>query len=105
MNKMKGRVGLTPNILCRIGFNLSLNEAAIPDPKDYDSQGDKEIDRKVLLGAEEDLYVALIKEKCLKDGIPEDQVLDYFKAHMNRGVLLLGKRVSNIKDLAQIIPA
>ena len=33
---LKGRTGLTPNILCRIGFCLSLSEPSIPNPDDYD---------------------------------------------------------------------
>ncbi|MCD4666141.1 MAG: DNA sulfur modification protein DndE [Bacteroidales bacterium] len=105
LNKMKGRTGLTPNILCRLGFCLSLNDASIPNPDSYRSPGDREIDRKVLMGNEEDLYIALVKTRCVEAGIIEDeQIFEYFKAHMNRGILLLSKRVGNIKDLARLIP-
>lgn len=29
---LKARTGLTPNLLCRIGFCLSLNDPSVPDP-------------------------------------------------------------------------
>ena len=107
LHKMKGKigVGLTPNILCRLGFSLSLTDPTIPNPDDYPSDGDRVIDRQVLTGQWDDLYVALLKERCLQDSIDIDKdLLPHFKAHMNRGVLLLSKRVKNIKDIAQLLP-
>jgi len=103
LNKMKGRIGLNWNILCRIGFCISLNDQVEPCPTDYKADGDVEIDRKILIGNEEDLYIALLKQRCILSGIPEIQHMDYFKAHMNRGAILLSKRIVNIKDLAQLI--
>ena len=105
LDKMKGKTGLTPNILCRIGFGLSLNDPSIPDPKHYPSDGEKTIDRQVLLGQHDDMFVAILKERCIKDNIDEQEWTAQFKAHMNRGALLLSKRVRSIKDLALLIPA
>ena len=42
---LKGRTGLTPNILCRIGFTMSLNDPSIPNPTDYPPDSDRIIDR------------------------------------------------------------
>jgi len=103
LNKMKGRMGLNWNILCRIGFCLSLNDQIEPNPIDYKADGDIEIDRKILIGNEDELYIALLKQRCFISGIPENQHIEYFKAHMNRGAILLSKRIGNIKDLAQLI--
>jgi DNA sulfur modification protein DndE len=103
LNKMKGRMGLTWNILCRIGFCISLNDLVEPNLTDYKGDGDIEIDRKILIGNEDELYIALLKQRCIDAGIPENQHFEYFKAHMNRGVILLSKRIGNIKDLAQLI--
>lgn len=103
LNKMKGRMGLNWNVLCRIGFCLSISDQVEPSLTDYKADGDIEIDRKILIGNEDDLYVALLKQRCIKAGIGETQQVDYFKAHMNRGAILLSKRIGNIKDLAQLI--
>ena len=106
LSQLKGRTGLTPNILARIGFTLSLNDPTIPNPDDYPSDGDKEIDRQVLLGQWDALFVALLKERCIKDGInlDDEQLISQFRAHMNRGVLLLHKRIRTLKDLALLMP-
>jgi DNA sulfur modification protein DndE len=103
---LKGRTGLTPNILCRIGFCLSLNDPSIPHPDDYPPDSDREIDRHTLTGPWDRLFVALIKERCYQDGLPldNDELSAQFRAHVNRGVLLLYKRVRSINDLALLMP-
>ena len=103
LSKMKGRTGLTPNILCRIGFNMSLNDPNIPNPEHFPADGDREIEKQVLTGPWENMFFALLKEWAIKTNIKDDDLLPYFKAHMNRGVLLLSKRVKSIKDFALLI--
>ena len=104
LSMLKARTGLTPNILCRIGFSLSLNDPTIPDPKDYPPDSDREIDRHVLTGAWDPLFVAMIKERCKKDNILQEEIALQFRAHVNRGVLLLFKRVKSVSDLKYIMP-
>lgn len=103
---LKARTGLTPNILCRIGFCLSLNDPTRPDPEDYPNDTEKEINRHTLTGQWDPLFVALIKERCHRDGQPfgDEKLADHFRAHVNRGVLLLFKRVRSLNDLAQLMP-
>lgn len=96
-------MGLNWNILCRIGFCISMNDQVEPDPLDYKADGDVNIDRQTLIGNEDELYVALLKQRCIMAGISEDRHFDYFKAHMNRGAILLSKRIGSIKELAQLI--
>ncbi|MBN1877909.1 MAG: DNA sulfur modification protein DndE [Anaerolineae bacterium] len=106
LSMLKGRTGLTPNILCRIGFCLSLNDPTVPLPDDYPSDTEKEIDRHTLTGQWDRLFVALIKERCYQDGLPLDNetLAEQFRAHINRGVLLLFKRIRVLGDLAQLMP-
>jgi DNA sulfur modification protein DndE len=103
---LKGRTGLTPNILCRVGFCLSLNDPAPPALEDYPADTQKEIDRHTLTGPWDRLVVALIRERCHRDGLPLDNetLTGQFRAHINRGVLLLYKRVRSLNDLAQLMP-
>lgn len=105
LNKMKNRMGLNWNVICRIGFCISLNDMVEPNPANYKADGDIDIDRKILIGNEEELYIALLKQRCIIAGIDESQYVEYFKAHMNRGVILLSKRIGSVKDFAQLIPA
>jgi DNA sulfur modification protein DndE len=103
---LKGRTGLTPNILCRIEFCLSLNDPTIPNPDDYTTHAEKEIDRHTLTGQWDRLFVALIKERCHQNGLPlsDEELAAQFRAHVNRGVLLLYKQVRSLNDLAQLMP-
>ena len=103
---LKGRTGLTPNILCRIGLCLSLNDPTIPNPDDYPPDSEREIDRHTLTGPWDRLFVALIKERCHQDGISlrDEELATQFRAHINRGVLLLYKRVRSLNDLALLMP-
>ena len=39
LRSAKGRTGLTPNLLCRLGFCLSLEDPRVPDATRYDEDG------------------------------------------------------------------
>ena len=102
---LKGRTGLLPNILCRLGLSLSLMEPGIPQQEDYDTDG-SEFNRHTLMGEWDPLIVALLKERCAADGLPlDDEILDeQFRAHLNRGVELLYARVRGLSDLVDLLP-
>lgn len=100
---LAGRTGLTPNLLCRLGFCLSLAEPTAPKPDDFRDE-DREFNRYTLLGEYDALFVALLKQRCAADGIGDKRLPDYFKAHMNRGVSLLQQRTRNLVDLVALIP-
>lgn len=97
-----GKTGMTPNLLCRIGLSLSLMEPRIPDPQDFPEE-DREFNRYTLLGEYDALFVSLVRQRCHKDGIDEpDQLPEYFRAHLNRGIGLLQHSVRNVSDLATL---
>lgn len=101
LKQLKGRTGLTPNILCRIGFCLSLEEPAIPNPEQYPEE-DREFNRYTLLGEWDDLYVALLRQRLAADQLPESAAESHFRAHVNRGVITLSKLVRGISDIPSI---
>lgn len=103
LRSLAGRTGLTPNLLCRIGFCLSLGELAVPNPDDYPEE-DREFNRYTLLGEYDALFVALLTERCRQDEVDLSRLSDYFRAHMNRGVVLLHGRVKSISDMAALLP-
>lgn len=101
LKQLKGRTGLTPNILSRFGYCLSLEEPAIPDPSLYPEE-DREFNRYTLLGEWDELYVALLRQRMCKDGIPEDHIDGQFRAHLHRGVIALSRLVKSLADVARL---
>ncbi|MFQ5741109.1 MAG: DNA sulfur modification protein DndE [Acidobacteriota bacterium] len=97
---LKSRTGVTPNILCRIGYSLSLDQPGIPNPEIYPEDSDREINRYTLLGEHDGTYVALLRQRMSDEGTDQDDEIDaQFRAHMNRGVILLAARVKALPDL------
>ena len=102
---LKGRTGLLPNVLCRLGLSLSLTEPGEPNPEEYPTDG-SEFNRYTLMGEWDSLIVALLKERCASDGLDldDDSLADQFRAHLNRGVGLLYGRVKELSDLVGLLP-
>lgn len=102
LRMLKSRTGITPNILCRIGFCLSLEEPSIPAilPDDY-TQG-REINRYTLLGKDDLIYVSLLAARLHKDEVPLAEINNMFLAHINRGIEVLAARVKAISDLGSL---
>lgn len=101
LKQMQGRTGLTPNILSRIGFCLSISEPGIPDPATYPEE-DREFNRYTLLGEWDGLYVALLKQRLLQDGISLDDAEPQFRAHLHRGVIALSRIAKSPADLLRL---
>lgn len=101
LKQLKAKTGLTPNILSRIGFCMSLSEPAIPDPSLYPEE-DREFNRYTLLGEWDDLYVALLRQRMLRDELSDDEIEGQFRAHLHRGVISLAKIAKGIDDVARL---
>ena len=104
LRNLKGRTGLTPNLLCRLGFCLSLAEQGIPDPHLYAEGQVREFNRYTLTGQWDVFFFALLRERLVQDGLdPEADLEAYFKAHLSRGVLMLYQRLKSLEDLAEMV--
>ncbi|MBI1293687.1 DNA sulfur modification protein DndE [bacterium] len=102
--QMKAKTGLNPNYLCRLGFNLSLNDPTVPNPADYPTDSDREINRYTLTGEWDDYFVALLRERCAFDKLDlETELENQFRAHVNRGVLILNGRMKHLGDLCRLV--
>ena len=99
---LAGKTGLGPNLLCRIGFCLSLTEPKAPNPKDFPEE-DREFNRYTLLGEYDVLFIALLRQRLHQDGTDVKELVGQFRAHMNRGVVLLQQRVRTVADLAMLV--
>jgi DNA sulfur modification protein DndE len=101
LSMVVARTKMQPNLLCRIGFCMSLREPSIPNPAEYagDTNG-REFNRYTLTGEWDLLFTALLRQRCIKDGLNLETDLDeQFAAHLGRGVILLFDRVKNLREL------
>lgn len=104
LRHLKARTGLTPNLLCRLGFCLSLAEPGIPDQQLYGDGQAREFNRYTLTGQWDLFFFSLLRERLLKDGFDlESELESQFKAHLSRGVLLLYQRLKGLEDLADLV--
>lgn len=110
MRTMKARTGITPNILARLGFALSLEESGHPpDPFAFEEVG-REINRNTLLGQHDEAFVALLRTWYVQN-MPfdlidesEQKTFDHMMiAHMNRGCELVSARMRNLVGLRALI--
>lgn len=100
---LKMRTGLTPNLLCRMGFCLSLSEPGVPDVRLYSDTQAREFNRYTLTGQYDLFFFSLLRERLAEDGLDAETLLEpQFKAHLSRGVGLLYQRVKNMEDVASL---
>lgn len=94
---LKSKTGVTPNILCRIGFCMSLEEPGAPRAES--DEGGREINRHTLMGELDGVLTRLLVQRMVEDSLPSDDVNEQFRAHMHRGVNLLSARCRGLGDL------
>lgn len=91
--KLKRHTGLQNwNVLCRWAFCLSLADPSLPSLVKLPADSSVEMSWKVFGGAHHEVYLALLKQRCQKDGLgtDDDVLTTYFRLHLHRGIGLLG---------------
>lgn len=103
LRMMKARTGLTANLVCRIAFCYSIEDARVPGTEQYDTEG-LEINRYTLTGEFDDIFVGLLRERLSVDGLDyDDHASDQFLAHINRGVEQIAGQVKGLEDFEPIL--
>lgn len=101
---LKGQFGLRPNILCRLGLCVSLNDPRPPNPEEFDTEG-MEMNRYTLTGEYDDLLIGLLRERCHSDGVTDEETMvDQMVAHINRGVHQIFNKADSLADLDALFP-
>jgi DNA sulfur modification protein DndE len=108
--RLKTRTGLSQwNILCRWAFCLSLRRPPPPTPLEEPAYSNVEMSWPVFGGEAQELYLALLKERCVRDGLgTADEVLArQFRLHLHRGISYLAtpQAVRSIADLVRLVLA
>ena len=96
------------NVLCRWGLCVSLAEPTMPSPVKIVADSSIEMTWRVFGGPYGDIYLALLKERCHRDGLgTTDEVLaTQFRLHLHRGIAYLAadRSIRHIADLVQRLP-
>jgi DNA sulfur modification protein DndE len=105
--RLKTRTGITQwNILCRWAFCLSLRQATPPTPMEIPSDSNVEMTWQVFGGEAQELYLALLKERCERDGLgtSDEVLLREFRLHLHRGISYLATphAIRSIADLVRL---
>ena len=108
--RLKTRTGIGQwNILCRWAFCLSLRQATPPTPIDIPADSNVELSWPVFGGDAQELYLALLKERCVQDGLgTSDEVLSrQFRLHLHRGIgyLAAPHAIRTLADLIRLAAA
>lgn len=94
------------NVLCRWAFCLSLSEQSVPPAARIPADSNVEMSWKVFGGRYADLYLALLKERCVRDGLGTDAetLAQQFRLHLHRGIAYLAanKNLRKIDDLVSL---
>ncbi len=106
--RLKAKTGIAQwNILCRWGFSVSLSESTPPTPIDVPSDSNVEMSWPVFAGEHHELYLALLKERCIQDGqeISDKELNRQFRLHLHRGISYLAapNALRSIADLIALV--
>lgn len=89
LSKLKRWTGIHQwNVLCRWAFCTSLAEPNPPPNVRVPADSNVELNWRVFGGPHHELYLALLKERCHRDGLgTQGDVLSHqFKLHLQRGI-------------------
>ncbi|MGJ3560355.1 DNA sulfur modification protein DndE [Streptomyces sp. INA 01156] len=91
--RLKRTTGIAQwNVLCRWALTLSLSDASTPLVREVVTDSNVEMSWKTFAGPHGDLYLALLKQRCVADGLePTDEnVSKTLTIHLARGIGYLG---------------
>ena len=104
LSRLKRTTGIGAwNVLCRWALCVSLAEQSVPPRKRIPADSNVEMSWRVFGGRLGDVYLAAVKERCIKDGLGTDDetVAEQFRVHLHRGVsyLVADRNLRGIHDL------
>ena len=106
--RLKTKTGITQwNILSRWAFCLSLKQLSPPTPIEVPADSNVEMTWQVFGGEAHELYLALLKERCERDGhgTSDDVLAKQFRLHLHRGIgyLATPHAIKSIGDLVRLV--
>lgn len=107
LSRLKGKTGIQNwNILCRWALCCSLQEKSVPVEVPKGDDSNVEISWYTFGGENYKIYEALIKARCIRDGLgtDEDTLAKYFYLHLSRGIGYLSgtNYIRSLEDLIRM---
>jgi len=103
LGRMRVSTGLTPNILLRFAFCMSLKDPSIPNPDEYNQDGSI-LTSTVIFGEHEPIYLALMLNRLKHDKLDVEEYLHKMtRAHLNRGTIALKPRINDLSDFYELV--
>jgi DNA sulfur modification protein DndE len=90
--RLKAKTGIMNwNVLCRWALCFSLSEPTKPAPEGLFTDSNLEMTWQVFGGEYQEVYEALVKQRCIQDGFGTDKetLAQQFKLHLHRGISYL----------------
>jgi DNA sulfur modification protein DndE len=108
--KLKRTTGIKHwNVLCRWAFCTSLAEPTVLANVKIPADSNVEMTWKVFGGPHHELYLALLKARCRRDGLgtSEEVLATQFRLHLHRGIgyLFADRRIQRVGDLFRRLPS
>ena len=105
--RVKTRTGIANwNVVCRWALCVSLREPTPPSPIDVPADSNVEMSWHTFGGEQHELYLALVKERCQRDGLgcDDEVVARQFRLHLHRGISYLATpgAVRTVADLVKL---
>lgn len=106
--KLKRVTGIEQwNVLCRWALCVSMAEKGAPSFKKIPADSNVEMSWKVFGGRYADVYLALLKERCVRDGLgtDADTLSQQLRLHVHRGISYLAadKSLKKIDNLIALV--
>lgn len=104
LSRLKRYTGIEHwNVLCRWAFCVSIAEVTKPPLTIVKTEGGVEMTWKTFGGPQAELYLALLTNRCLQDGIEPDDgnLTEQLRLHLHRGLAYLAanRQVRSIVEL------
>lgn len=99
------RARLTPNLLARMALTMSLELGRIGPVARRPDSGSQEFNTYTLLGADQELYLALVEfVEGGESGRPDDRsLIEWTVAHIERGISQIALRIKSPGDAARLM--
>ncbi|OON62704.1 DNA sulfur modification protein DndE [Massilia sp. KIM] len=97
---LKRRTGILQwNVLCRWALLASLAERTIPPHEEIVTDSNVEMSWKTFAGTLDDAITAVVRQRAHEDKVAEDQLPQFFKIHLHRGIAYLLNGAQDLRGL------